>query len=184
MRISLVIPHMYGLEGVDPILKNCIASMRGHDEIIVLANDGMGYGAACNLGMRLSTGDFIVLSNNDCLLKKASLRDLADNNFITVPKINPKPKDDLPRPIFCVPRWIYEKIYEASGDFFDERFQGGYWEDDDLHRRMEELDIHSKVIESVEVEHLNGGGLTMKQIGEKENYLSNRERYDQKWSNL
>lgn len=158
--------------------------MKGQDQTIILANDGIGYGAASNLGMRLATGDFIILSNNDCWLQKGSLADLTDENFITVPKIDPPAKDNLPRAIFCVPREIYERIYDAYGDFFDERFEGGYWEDDDLHRRLEEMNIESHLVESVEVGHLNGGGTTMKQIGEQEHYDSNKQRYDEKWSNL
>lgn len=180
--ISLVIPHMYGIPHVYSMLKKCVESMSGYDEIIILANDGLGYGASCNLGMRLARGDFIILSNNDCLLKRGNLRDLPDKAFITVPKIDPTPKDELPRPFFCVPREIYERIYEASGDFYDERFEGGYWEDDDLHRRMEELGISSRLVDSVEVHHLHGGGNTMKQIGEQSHYDDNLKRYDEKWS--
>ncbi len=175
---------MYGIEHVDNMLKLCIKSFRGHDEIIILANDGLGYGASCNLAMSMASGDFIVVANNDCRLKNGTLKDLCDTDHITVPKIYPPAKDDLPRPFFCVPRGIYEHIYESCGDFYDERFTGGYWEDDDLHRRMEALGIISRVVESVEVDHLHGGGNTMKQIGEQEHYDLNKARYDQKWSNL
>ncbi len=182
--ISLVIPHYYGLENIDNILKKCIQSMVGQDETIVLANDGLGYGAACNLGMRLATRNFIVVSNNDCLLKMGNLQQLPDAGFITVPQIKPKPKDDLPRPFFCVPRKIYETIVDYYGDFYDERYKGGYWEDDDLHRRMEELQISSRLVDEVEVEHLNGGGTTMKQLGENEYYDMNKSVYDEKWQDL
>jgi GT2 family glycosyltransferase len=182
MKISVVIPHMYGLPGIDHLLKKCVKSLVGHDEVIVMANDGIGYGAACNLGMRLATGDLIVLSNNDCYLEQGTLRDLVVWNRITVPRIYPPARDDLPRPFFGVPRHIYEEIYEKYGDFFDERFEGGYFEDDDLHRRMEESEIHSQVVEDVVVHHLNGGGTTMKQIGEQEHYVANLERFNQKWS--
>lgn len=182
MKISVVIPHMYGLPGIDHILRRCVKSMIGHDEIIVVANDGLGYGAACNLGMRLAHGDFIVLANNDCQLKYGSLRDLAVWGKITVPRIEPPARDDLPRPFFCVPRPIYEKFYEEDGDFFDERFEGGYFEDDDLHWRMREKGIQSQVVEDVVVDHLGGGGTTMKQVGEDKYYVANLERFNQKWS--
>jgi GT2 family glycosyltransferase len=164
------------------MLKNCVNSLVGHDEIIILANDGLGYGASCNLGMRMARGDFIILANNDCLLKSGNLADLADKDFITVPVVDPAPKDGLPRPFFCVPRDIYEYIYESSGDFYDERYEGGYWEDDDLHRRMEQLGINSRLAESVLVSHLHGGGNTMKQLGEQYHYDTNKEKYDQRWS--
>ncbi len=183
MKISVVIPHYFGLLDVDFMLKKCVKSLVGHDEVIVLANDGMGYGAAVNLGMRLATGDHIVVANNDSWLRSGTLRDLAVNNAVTTPMIIPEPKDTLPRAFFCVPRLVYETIYEKYGDFFDERFEGGYWEDDDLHERLMESDIPMTNIQTVVVNHLNGGGLTMKQIGEQEHHEKNREIFFEKWGN-
>ena len=180
--LSVVIPHMLNVD-MDRTLKYCVRSMRGHDEIIILANDGIGYGASCNLGMKLASGDFIVVANNDCILKEGSLSDLANNQAITVPRLEPPQRDNLPRPFFCVPRWIYENVYDRYGDFYDERFEGGYWEDDDLHRRLEEMGVESIYIESVAVLHLNGGGNTMKQIGEQEHFDANKSRFEDKWSN-
>jgi len=181
--ISVVIPHMLNVN-MDRTLEYCVKSMKGHDELIILANDGIGYGAACNLGMKMASGDFIVLSNNDCILKSGSLWDLINSGAITVPQVDPAPRDNLPRPFFCVPRWIYQKVFDRYGDFFDERFEGGYWEDDDLHRRLEEMGIESIYVENVVVQHLNGGGNTMKQLGEQQHYDENKTRYDEKWSNL
>jgi GT2 family glycosyltransferase len=183
LKISIVVPHYYSLNYVDNALKRCVKSMHGQGEIIILANDGMGYGAACNLGMRLAHGDFIILANNDTWLIEGSLEDLLDNDFITVPVIEPAAKDNLPRAFFCVPRALYETVYEACGDFFDERFEGGYWEDDDLHRRLEALGIRTRLVESVVVGHLNGGGLTMKQIGEQEYFDKNKKVYEDIWLN-
>jgi len=180
MKLSVVVPHMYGLKDVDFMLKKCVKSLVGHDELIIVANDGLGYGASVNLGMRLATGDHIIVANNDTWLTNGTLRDLALNNVITTPKVVPEPRDSLPRSFFCVPRIIYEDIYEKYGDFFDERFEGGYWEDDDLHDRLWESEIAMGTIETVVVHHLNGGGLTMKQIGEQEYFDKNRDVYFEK----
>lgn len=56
-KISVIIPHYYGLPDVDEALNNCIKSLIDYDELIILANDGMGYGAAVNAGLKLATGD-------------------------------------------------------------------------------------------------------------------------------
>lgn len=181
MKISVIIPHHYGLKDVDAALKQCVSSMVGHDEIIILGNDGMGYGPAVNEGLRLANGDHFVVSNNDCYVKSGSLRSLALHNKIAVPNINPPPRDDMPRPFFCIPKIIYEDIVERYGYFYDERFEVGYWEDDDLIYRIKEMGIEVQKINDVQVEHLNGGGLSMKQMGEQKFYDENKERYTNKW---
>jgi len=69
-----------------------------------------------------------------------------------------------------LPRWVYEKV---GG--FDEDFEGGYWEDDDFINRLNENRIPISLNHRIEVEHLNGGGLTMKKIGEQEHFDKNKE---------
>lgn len=182
MKISVLIPHHYGLQGVDGPLKRCVNSMVGHDEIIVFANDGMGYGAAVNRGLELTSGDHIVLANNDTWIKYGTLRSMAVNNVITTPIIEPSPRDLNPRCFFCVPRFIYEGIIKKYGYFYDENFSVGYWEDDDLIMRLRELGIETRLIKSVTVGHQDGGGLSMKQMGEQKFYDQNKKIFQEKWN--
>lgn len=170
-------------EAADNALEITLASYKGHyDELILVVNDGMGYGPAVNLGLKQSTGDSIIVSNNDVYLKEGTLRDLPFYPAITVPMIEPEPIDYLPRAIFCMPRWIYTKVVEEDGFFYDPSFEVGYFEDDDLNRRLDEKNITS--IRSTEplVHHLNGGGLTMKQMGEQKYFDLNQEVFKKKWA--
>lgn len=183
MKLSVVIPHMIGVENADFMLKKCINSLVGHDEIIVVANEGMGYGAAVNEGLRLATGEFLVVANNDTWLDEGTLQHLIfDNTSVIVPKIIPEPKDRLPRAFYCVPRYVYGVMLDNYGYYYDERFEMGYWEDDDLIKRLDETGVSIGYAEAVVVHHLSGGGMTMKQIGEQKYWEENKQRYDEKWS--
>lgn len=181
MKLSVVIPHHSGISGADRLLHDCINSLHGHDELIVYTNEGIGYGPAVNLGLELTTGDHIIVCNNDVLLKNGNLRELIVHNKITVPRFDPALKDEEPRAVFCIPKYLYLEIRERYGFFYDERFRIGYWEDDDLIKRIEEMGIETQFIENVVFHHVNGGGNTMKKMGEAEFYNENKGRFDEKW---
>lgn len=180
--ISVVIPHMLYVTGIDHILKKCVKSLKGADEIIVVANEGIGFGASVNLGLELVNYDFIIISNNDIFLESGDIQDLCDPRAVTVPRINPQPKDNNPRPFYCMPYSLYKYFYNKYGYWYDERFEMGYWEDDDLIKRLEESEIPINYIETVSAYHLNGGGTTMKTVGEQKYYDENKERFMLKWN--
>ena len=183
IRISVVIPHLLGVESADLWLRKCVKSFNGYDELIIYANNGVGYGCAVNSALELTTGDYIVVSNNDITLTKGSLKDLIDNSAVTVPDIHPVPRDFEPRAFFCMPRFVYEDMVERYGYFYDERFKVGYFEDDDLIYRLKEMGVERRLIEDVKIVHLNGGGNTMKVMGEQKYFDENKHRFDEKWSN-
>lgn len=179
MKISLIIPHMPFPEA-DAALERCLESFKGqYDELILVINDGMGYGAAVNQGLKWATGDYMVVSNNDIELERGTLKDLLWHSGFSTPRIKPEPRDELPRAIFCMPRWVYNTIISCCGYFYDETFEGGYFEDDDLHKRTTNIPYTN--FRGVIVRHLNGGGLTMKTIGEQKHFDINQEVFNWKW---
>ena len=181
MKISLIIPHMFS-EEADAALERCLESFKGqYDELILIINDGMGYGQAVNMGLKWGTGDYFIISNNDIELKFGSLRTMPWAKGISVPIIEPEPRDYLPRAIFCIPRWAYKQI-SSCGYFYDPQFKVGFWEDDDLIRRLGDIKVIKE--DSVLVNHLNGGGLTMKKMGEQKYFEENKQHYINKWELL
>lgn len=173
---------MIGVPGADEALEKCVGSMRGQaDEVIVVANTDMGYGPAVNAGLKMTHGDFIVVSNNDIQLWNGKLIQLTYWNKVTVPLIHPTPRDYNPRSFFCMDRKVYEIMMDTNGYFYDPIFEGGYFEDDDLIRRLQTYGIVTQLVYEVTVDHLNGGGLSMKTIGEQEHYDANLLRFREKW---
>ena len=156
------------------LLDRCVATLRGHDELLIIVNDGIGYGPAVNRGLRLAHGDFLLIANNDTAVLAGDVSDLCDPEAVTVPKIDGQ-VDRLPRAFFCLPRWVYE---EVGG--FDERFHMGYFEDDDLIKRLEVHGVPVRPVDSVHVSHL--GGTTMRQIESYDHIFNeNMKRYKKKW---
>jgi GT2 family glycosyltransferase len=181
--ISVVIPHMNGIEYAEESLSQCLKSLDYRvDEIIVERNDGIGFAAAVNLGMEKTIGDYIIIANNDTKLVKGNLYRLCrGDNIISVPRIHPEPRDNYPRSFYCIPRQAYNKIIDAYGFYLDETFKMGYFEDDDLILRIKEQKISIIFEPSVVVDHLNGGGLTMKQVGEQKYFDINKQKFEEKW---
>lgn len=175
-RISVIIPHMPSVPGAPEALGACVNNLMGCDELIIMVNDGIGYAKAVNQGLAVATGDFLIVANNDTVMIEGTLRDLAYQAIVTVPRISPPPRDENPRCFFCMPRWVYEA---TKG--YDERFEGGYFEDDDFIKRLNELDIPICTINKVAIHHKDGGGMTMKHIGEQENFDRNKAVYERKW---
>lgn len=175
-RISVVIPHMPSVPGASEALGICVNSLQGCDELIIMVNDGIGYAKAVNQGLAVATGDYLIVANNDTAMIEGTLRDMTFIDTVTVPRITPHPRDEMPRCFFCMPRWVYEA---TKG--YDERFEGGYFEDDDFIRRLDLLEIPVATVNRVAVHHHDGGGLTMKHIGEQENFDRNKVVYERKW---
>lgn len=175
--ISVIIPHMPSVPGADEALQACVRSLRGNTELIIVVNEGWGYAKAVNQGLKIATGDYFCVVNNDTYIVAGTLQNMAKYHAVTVPQIFPTPRDEMPRSFFCLPRWVYEKVGE-----FDERFEGGYFEDDDYIQRLRNSGIPITTAMDVGVYHRNGGGMTMKHIGEQEHFNKNRIVYEKKWS--
>lgn len=181
--ISVVIPHLNNVPFAEETLERLLKSLDYRvDEIIVERNDGIGFARAVNLGLTKTTGDYIIIANNDTRLLKGNLFKLCKGpNFITVPKIQPEPRDNNPRSFYCIPKEIYYRIMEHYQYFYDERYEMGYFEDDDLILRFKELNIAVVFEPSVVVDHLDGGGLSMKHVGEQKWFDRNKAVFGQKW---
>ncbi len=175
MKISAIIPH-YPIPGAQELLERCVASLDANETIIVV-NDGIGFAKAVNIGLRTATGTHLCVINNDTYILEGSLKDLCWIDSIGVPNIIPEPRDNKPRAFFCMPASVYYRVGE-----YDERFEGGYFEDDDYIRRLEILGVQTILSDDVQVVHKNGGGFTMKTIGESEHFIANQKKFDEKWS--
>ena len=169
MKISVILPTYLHLEDC---LRPCIESIKKYTdltdiEIIVVANgpnDGtreyvwqqgdpfiylgfaepIGYTRACNEGIKIAKGDYIVLLNNDTELLPQSKNQWLD--MLTFPFVDPKvgitgPMCEISRHInryfaifFCV--MIPKRVLDDVG-LLDEAFNPGFCEDNDWCARAE-----------------------------------------------
>ncbi len=172
--ISLIIPHVSYSTEADKMLDRCVKSLSGYDELILVLNEGIGYGKSFNRGMRMAKGDYLVCVSNDTELKKGLIQDLLNPTCITTPLVNENQTQF--GCFFCYPRGLYEQI---GG--FDERFEGAYFEDDDLLKRWKEAGIEVKRVDTVKITHT--GGVTVKALmNENELMDRNRKLFQEKWS--
>ena len=172
--ISAVIPHWPKTLKHDEALKRCLESLHGVDEIIVEINDGIGFAKASNLGLAKTHGDYILVVNNDTVVVRGDLELLCVPNTVVVPRMVTGQVDNMPRAFYCMPRTVYEKV---GG--YDERFEGGYYEDDDLINRWLKAKVKIKVENRVEVNHI--GGLTMKELDAEKLSNENFIKFQEKW---
>ncbi len=188
-KLSIVIPHDGSVPGandcLDALLDSLIKSTPPDTEIIVVHNEGTGYGKAVNEGMAKAIGDYIIVANNDTTVFEGDLIDLCGPiNSIYIPLIWPMPRDENPRCFFAIAREIYLSLVRDDGYFYDERFEVGYFEDDDLIQRLKNKGIAFGVQPSVSVIHKDGGGLSMKHYGEQKYFDLNKKRFEEKWHSI
>lgn len=172
-KISVIVPHWPIRPEHDDMLDQLIRSIPGEHEIIVVVNDGIGMGKAINIGLRLAHGDYLVVSNNDVTLAGGVLEDLCIPNNIGAPLLDGR---EAPcSSFYCMARSVYEKV---GG--YDEQFEVGYFEDDDLHKRWALNDIRIENVKTVNIHH--SGGATLDKLGNREAiFRANKERFDAKW---
>jgi hypothetical protein len=158
------------------MLKKCINSLKGdYDELIIINDiECRGMTRAVVQGCAIAHGDFLIVVSDDAELVKGSLTELTNKDFVTYPLLN---GDGSPKwgPVFCIPRWIYEKA-----GTWDIRFDTGLgFDDDEYIFRLKALGFQDKLIESVDFIH-PWGGTSIKQLTDKGNRVErNREIYRQ-----
>jgi len=145
------------------------------EEKIVIVNDGIGMGKALNMGLSMASGEYLIVSNNDVVLK-GDLGRMFDPEGVTYPK-DMEGSRDHPRSFYCMPRWVYEAV---GG--YDELFEFAFFEDDDLIKRWLDADIPLKRID-IQIQHIPGTTLNVHPKRE-EVFKANRQKFIEKWGGL
>jgi len=182
MKLSIVIPY-YEAEGMEwkrPMLKECVQSFAGYcDEIIVLSGTQSTLPKTINHGYSLASGDFIIVSNDDCRLLTGSLRALCVPGTLTSPLINGNDRGYSGH-IFCVDREMVEK---TGG--FDENYHIAYFDDDDFLFTVREKGYAVQTVPEVNVYHPPIGGTTLEKRSDRsEIYEKNKAYFKEKWGRL
>lgn len=176
MNISVVIPYYECDAGKPAVLERLVQSLKGHDEIIISSNQKEGYAIPINRGLRIAHGEYMIVMNDDLILRKGSLTLLPDPSAVTSPLI-----DGWRQPFwgccFCIPRWVYETV----GGLW-EGYRISYFDDDDYINILRSKNIPMKSQPLVEFENVDGGGRTLHTFPDHaEFFKENKELFIKRW---
>jgi GT2 family glycosyltransferase len=181
--LNLVIPHWPLDEETDVALQRCVSSFPAECERIVVVNEGTGYGRNVNVGLRVATGDYIAVVNNDCCLAEGDVYDLCVEETVTSPLVIGERQgfgESLEPGAFHGCFWVVPRMVLDRVGLLDERFERAYWEDDDFLARLRQAGVPTRQIASVRVRHV--GGLTTVKIPEHREWLdANARKFEEKW---
>lgn len=170
-KISVVIPVYFNSDEIYTLLEECVASLRGYDELILqIDRTGEGFAKTVNKGIKRATGDFIAIVNDDTRLLNGTVREMCRTNAVVRPKLV---GGELAKFAFAV---IDRKVFEKVG-VFDEDFEIGFYEDDDFLDRcvLEGVDL---VESPFMVWHYGGATISKRMTPEIE--AKNKELYENK----
>ena len=184
--LSLVVPHWPLDEETDEALRRCVASFPPECERIVVVNDGTGYARNVNVGLRLATGDFVAVVNNDCRLAEGDVYDLCLADVVTSPLVIGERQgfgESIEPGGFHGCCWVVPRPVLDRVGLLDERFERAYWEDDDFLVRVHAAGIPTRQVSSVRVRHI-GGLTTVKVPAHREWLARNEEVFREKWGRV
>jgi hypothetical protein len=179
-RLSVVIPHWPLDEEVDEALRACLASLPLDCEKIVVVNQGTGFAANVNIGLRLATGDYLAVATNDSRVVEGDVYDLCVPGTVASPVVLEKP--GIERGGFHGAFWVAPREVIDRVGLLDERFVGAFFEDDDYLERLRQAGIPTKQVPSVSV-WSRRIGLTMSKLPDKGTgwLTANARRFEEKW---
>jgi hypothetical protein len=177
--ISVLVSSFWIDDGKPEILKNCLNSLVGADEVLSLVthkNTPLGYADAWNRLASLAKGDYLVFLGDNSVQIKGNLQDLAIKGTVTCPVVNEQ-QHPFSGFVFCLPRTIYEEF-----GLYDMRYNNGsHWEDTDLWRTYKVNNIRIKTIESVGFSKLTNGRTIFNIPNSDIRIANNMKAYKEKW---
>lgn len=180
MKLSLCVPYYENRPEKRQMLRRCVESFTGYDELVLVWNDGAGFSKAVNMGFELAKGDYIAMVSDDCFLVSGDVRDLMVEGTVTSPKIHQNQAQAFSGVMWCFPRDLYEKY-----GMLDEGFTKGiYYEDEDLWMKLKTENIPHKCIESVVVSHPEGGATLIHDPNRGDKIEANKNYFLEKWGRL
>jgi len=174
MRVSLVIPYYHCDDDKPGVLCGAVSSMiKFVDELIVVSEKLDNLATKINYGLSKTTGDFIIVTNDDVSLVKGTLDDLCDPGAVLTPFINGGARKTFHGHAWGMPRWVYEKIGGMDEDYLL------YYMDTDYAMRLKQAGIPCYRTDKVDMKHPDGARTLKHWVGKTEH--NDREVFIRKW---
>lgn len=176
MKISVVIPHYEIDSSFRKVLNDCIASMKGqYYELIVVEDKIDNLSRKINKGILLTTGDWIVVCNNDIILDKGTLKDTCNMKYVVTPYVNERVEK-----LFHAHMWTMHRTTLARVGLMSEEYKGFYFDDSDYWMQIEHRGIEIKQLENVNIKH-DHPARTLSRLGKDTRMEYNKELFINKW---
>lgn len=176
-KISVIIPFYPSSPEKYEVLQKCVKSLPEHYETIVVWHNEGGMAWAINQGVRCATGTHLLIMNDDVEWLSGDLNDLCFGGTSTSPSFRGRTYDLLWGSCFCVPKAVWEKI----GDM-DERYDGGYFVDDDIIKTLQFNNFPMQAVPSVVFDHKHPGTTLDKDPNRTKSYDENKVKFNEKWN--
>lgn len=174
MKLSVIIPFYYGKPDKVKMLHDCIESLGDEpDEILVIGNTHAGLPWSLNKGLKAASGEFLMILSDDMVKISGNLLDLCHDNLVTHPLVNGTPS--IFGGAMCLPRAVYEDVGE-----YDENFLQGYYDDDDMIKRIENAGYERRMVETVNMYHPDPGN-TLGSLVNQAIMAANKSYFERKW---
>lgn len=189
-KISVIVPCLWADQSFLDMTSKCLSGLLEIPQTIVVNGDS--YAVNVNNGLRASTGDVLIICNNDIefiqpdwlkhLLKPleqgydiSSIRTTDADGWQTEDKITDGDKFGS---LWAMKRSVYETIGPL-----DESFGKGYFEDLDYHKRAEDAGFKVGKNHAGLVEHV--GKATFKVVDPQDkSYEEAKQRFIAKWGSV
>jgi len=207
MKLSIIVPIINLNKKIQDLTDKCLSSIRKYTtvpyELIIIDNGNadrwsaditiknarnVGNGKSWNQGLKLSSGEFLLLIDNDTEIlhkewEKALIRAFDDPLVgISFPATKNRDEDDFNEKLsgffWMMPRRTFEKV-----GLVDEGYGLGNFEDTDYYMRTKEAGLKLVSVPETKIKHYSRA--TCDQIPEVQQiYQINEQRYFNKWKVL
>ena len=182
--LSVVIPHWPFDDEIDEALRRCVTSLPSDCEKVVVVNDGTGFGKNVNVGLRLASGDFIGVVNNDAHVAHGDVYDLCLPGAVASPLVigdTPAVAPPLETGGFHGCFWIAPREVLDCVGLLDNRFEGASGRTTICSCACARPGSRRDRSRPCAVMHR--GGLTMLKVPGRaaEWYGANERRFEEKW---
>lgn len=150
MKLIYAINYWESDDGKRQVLKDCIESLKGKYQLLILAGKQPTLPIAWNMCLELgfSMGaDYVIVSNDDVILTDGTVDMLCKKDTVVSPLINGGDWKIFHAHVFCIPRSVYEKVGKM-----DERYQL-YWCDTDYAKTLVDAGIPVEINHDVDFSH-------------------------------